>query len=185
MKTIKKIDDIRYKDFKKVQDIMLNIEKASTEDMLKAFKVLYDVSDEEAKNIKWEEVSIKIGNVLKIMSVDTPLVTKFESDGIVYGFVPKFDEISTGELIDLDNLLVDKNFEAIASILYRPIIKEDKAGKYEIEKYKGYDEKIFENAPINFYLGFINFFYKSYQSLKRHFLISMTNQQMKEKKTLV
>lgn len=172
MRKIKTINDIMYKDFKQVQDIMLNIDKAPTEDVVKAFKTIYHV--ENKKEYKWDVIVEKMNNVITILSNETPLITKFESDGIKYGFVPNFSEITTGELIDLDSLLVDKNFEGIASILYRPIIKESKDGKYEIAEYKGYDEKLFENAPINFYLGFIDFFFKSYRILKSHFLTSTT-----------
>lgn len=169
-KKIKVIEDIKYKDFKSVQDIMLDFDKATTEDIVKAFKAIYNIDD--ITGYKWEEISAKMNVVLLLMTTEYPLVTKFEVEGVRYGFIPNFSEITTGELIDLDNLLISNNFEGIASILYRPIIKEDKKGKYEVEPYKAYDEKIFENAPVNFYLGFINFFFKSYQILKNHFHIS-------------
>lgn len=172
MRKIKTINDIMYKDFKQVQDIMINIDKATTEEVVKAFKTIYHVED--TNKYKWDIIVAKMNNLVTILSNEIPLITKFESDGIKYGFVPNFSEITTGELIDLDSLLVDKNFEGIASILYRPIIKESKDGKYEIAEYKGYDEKLFENAPINFYLGFIDFFFKSYRILKSHFLTSTT-----------
>lgn len=174
MRKIKTINDIMYKDFKQVQDIMLNIDKATTDDLVTAFKVLYHVDD--ISDYKWEEISAKMNIVILLLGDENSfeLVTKFESEGIKYGFVPNFAEITTGELIDLDSLLVDKNFEGIASILYRPIIKESKDGKYEVSEYKGYDEKLFENASVNFYLGFINFFFKSYQILNSHFLTSTT-----------
>lgn len=167
MKKIKTINDIAYKDFKQVQDIMLDLDKATTEDVVKAFKVIYHVED--INDYKWEEITAKMNVLILLLSDEIELITKIESDGVKYGFIPNFSEITTGELIDLDSLLIDKNFEGIASILYRPIIKEDKKGKYEVAEYKGYDEKLFENAPINFYLGFINFFYKSYQILKNRF----------------
>lgn len=172
MKKIKTVNDIAYKDFKQVQDIMLNFDKATTEEVVTAFKVLYHVDD--ITDYKWEEISAKMRVVILLLADEFPLISKFESDGIVYGLIPNFSEISTGELIDLDNLLENQNFEGIASILYRPIIKEDKKkNKYEIEHYTGYNEKLFENAPINFYFGFINFFFKSYQILKSHFLTSI------------
>ena len=174
MKKIKTIEDIRYKDFKQVQDIMLNIDKATTEELVTAFKTLYHVDD--ITDYRWEEISAKLNLVISLLSTEFELVTKLESDGIKYGFVPNFSEITTGELIDLDSLLEQKNFEGIASILYRPIIKEDKKGRYLIEEYKGYDDTIFENAPINFYLGFINFFYKSYQILKNPSLTSINKE---------
>ena len=173
MRKIKTINDIRFKDFKKVQDIMLNFENATTEQIVEAFKTIYHVDD--ITDYKWEEISAKMSIVFILLGSQMELITKFESDGVKYGFVPKFDEITTGELIDLDSLLAEQNFEAIASILYRPIVSESKDGKYTIAPYKGYDATLFENAPINFYLGFINFFSKSYQILKNRFHISTDN----------
>lgn len=169
---INKVEDIKYKDFKEVESIMVNIDKASTEDITKVFKVFYKVSDEEIKKIRWEEIISKVNIVVLLISKEFELITKFESDGVKYGFIPNFSEITTGELIDLDNLLQDKNFEGIASILYRPIVKEDKNGKYEIEEYKGFNEETFSNAYLGFYLGFINFFFKSYQILRNSSLTS-------------
>lgn len=168
MKKIKDINDIKYATFKKADVYLKDIDNISTENVIKVVSLIYE-AEEDLTKVPYEKVHTLFVKFLETMSCETTLITKFESDGVKYGFIPNFSEISTGELIDLDTLLIDKNFEGIASILYRPIIKEDKDGKYTIEEYKGYDENLFKEASVRFYLGFIDFFYKSYQILKGSF----------------
>lgn len=60
-----------------------------------------------------------------------------EIDGIDYGFIPDFDELSLGEFVDLDNYLQDSyhNLSKIFAVLYRPI-KDRKGEQYIIEDYE-------------------------------------------------
>ena len=167
MKKLKTIDDITYKSFKKAEPYLKDVENISTNDMTKVVSLIYEVEETYLKERHLAFTTTHFNLFLTLMGSPTELVIKLESDGVKYGFIPNFSEITTGELIDLDNLLIDKNFEGIASILYRPIINESKAGKYEVAPYSGFDEKLFENASIRFYLGFIDFFFKSYQILNK------------------
>ncbi|CAB4153663.1 hypothetical protein UFOVP639_19 [uncultured Caudovirales phage] len=78
-----------------------------------------------------------------------PLVNRFEFDGKEWGFMPNLQKITTNEFIDLEQYIKDgKQLHRIASILYRPIVKQnilkdaintiffDKE-LYAIEKYEG------------------------------------------------
>lgn len=59
-----------------------------------------------------------------------------EIDGIEYGFIPNWDELSLGEFVDLDNYLQDgfNNLDKVFAVLYRPIVL--RAGiKYTIVDY--------------------------------------------------
>jgi hypothetical protein len=59
-----------------------------------------------------------------------------EIDGIEYGFIPNWDELSLGEFVDLDNYLQDgfNNLDKVFAVLYRPVLKRDGV-KYIIEDY--------------------------------------------------
>ena len=37
----------------------------------------------------------------------TPLINTFVMDGVEYGFIPKLDDITLGEYIDIDNNIKD------------------------------------------------------------------------------
>ena len=59
-----------------------------------------------------------------------------EIDGVEYGMIPDFNDLTLGEFVDLDNYLQDSwnNLVKIFAVLYRPIV-ERKGDKYIIEDY--------------------------------------------------
>ena len=69
------------------------------------------------------------------------LIDRFKLDGVEYGYLPSYKEISFGEFVDLDTLLTKKPEEImdylhiITAMMYRPIISEKKKHDYKIEKY--------------------------------------------------
>jgi len=82
------------------------------------------------------------GELLKIIPTREPeFADKFTLDGIDYGFIPSWKNISFGEFADLDTLMTKKpedmlNYlHIITAILYRPITKNKGKHKFEIEEY--------------------------------------------------
>jgi hypothetical protein len=69
------------------------------------------------------------------------LIDRFELDGVQYGYLPSYKEISFGEFADLDTLLTKKpeeiieNMHIIAAIMYRPIVNEKSKHNFKIQKY--------------------------------------------------
>lgn len=88
-----------------------------------------------------------------------------EIDGVEYGIIPNFEDLTLGEFADLDNYLQDSwnNLDKIFAVLYRPIV-ERKGDKYIIEDYTLKDIKdrreIFsDKLSIDTALGAMVFFY--------------------------
>jgi hypothetical protein len=117
------------------------------------------------------------------------LIDRFELDGVEYGYLPSYKEITYGEFVDLDTLLTKKPEEImnylhiIAAIMYRPIVSQKlkhdfKIEKYDVPKMQERAELFKKKLDIKFVLGgqffFINFgkIYSSYtpQSLKMRIL---------------
>ena len=78
-------------------------------------------------------------NQLKELTSTVPnkeLTRVIEIDGVEYGFIPNWDELSLGEFVDLDNYLQDgfNNLDKVFAVLYRPVVKRDGI-KYTIEDY--------------------------------------------------
>ena len=78
-------------------------------------------------------------NQLKELTSTVPnkeLTRVIEIDGVEYGFIPNWDELSLGEFVDLDNYLQDgfNNLDKVFAVLYRPVLKRDGI-KYIIEDY--------------------------------------------------
>lgn len=97
---------------------------------------------------------------------------RFTLDGVEYGYLPSYKEITFGEFADLDTLLTKKPEEVmdylhiIAAIMYRPIVSQKSKHNFKIEKYTQETmndrAELFKNKlDVRFALGgqffFINF----------------------------
>lgn len=80
------------------------------------------------------------------------LIDQFELDGVRYGYLPSYKEISFGEFVDLDTLLTKKpeevidNLHIITAIMYRPIISQKSKHNYKIESYN--QDNLLERADL-------------------------------------
>lgn len=90
---------------------------------------------------------------------------RFVYKGVHYGFIPKLDNLSTAEYIDLEMYMAKpETFYKAMSILYRPVVKykrnwfKRKEPFYDIAPYTGTNET-FKDAPSEYYLGACAFFF--------------------------
>jgi hypothetical protein len=119
-----------------------------------------------------------IVNILTDMLNDTPkLVTQFKMKGKQYGFIPKLEDMSFGEYIDLDTFMGDwDNMHRAMNVLYRPIT--DQYGdKYAIEEYQVDSVEQMKGMPMNAVLGSILFFYNLGMDLSRTMLNSLESKE--------
>ena len=87
------------------------------------------------------------------------LVKEFKLNGKTYGFIPKLEDMSFGEYIDLDTYIGDMdNIHRAMNVLYRPI-KQKYQDKYLIEDYTGDDPEKMKQMPMDAVLSSILFFY--------------------------
>ena len=117
---------------------------------------LKDIATIRVSSIK--KVLDKINNVF---SQKTKFIPSFNLKGKEYGFIPKLDDITLGEYIDLDENFSDwKNMHKAMAVLYRPVTFRRK-DKYLIEEYNG-DEaaETMKAMPLDIVLGAMVFFYR-------------------------
>ena len=99
-----------------------------------------------------------------------PLVREFKMGGVSYGFIPKVEDMSFGEYIDLDTFIGDyENLHRAMNVLYRPIKLKDKE-KYLIEDYDSKDPDIMKDMPMDAVLSSILFFYNLGMDLSKAML---------------
>ena len=125
----------------------------------KMIEIFCGVKLSDTLKMKYADVD-GICNILVDMFNEKPqLVTKFKMKGVEYGFVPKLDDISLGEYIDLDAFLGDwENMHRAMAVLYRPI--ESKYGdKYSIKDYEAGDGEVMKDMPLEAVISSIIFFY--------------------------
>jgi hypothetical protein len=96
---------------------------------------------------------------------------KFELNGVWYGFIPSWKELSFAEWVDLDTLMSKKPEEILdyihilTSIMYRPIEGDHTTNKFKIEKYdvekmKVRSELFQKELDIKYFIGAQFFFIK-------------------------
>ena len=125
----------------------------------KMIEIFCGVKLSDTLKMKYADVD-GICNILVDMFNEKPqLVTKFKMKGVEYGFIPKLDDISLGEYIDLDAFLGDwENMHRAMAVLYRPI--ESKYGdKYSIVDYEAGDGEVMKDMPLDAVISSIIFFY--------------------------
>lgn len=89
-----------------------------------------------------------------------------ELAGTKYGIIPDWKRMTTGEWIDLENLLKDfwQNAPKIMSILYRPLTFQV-GKKYDIEPYTSReDTEAFDTMPADIVSGALLFFWSTAMS---------------------
>jgi hypothetical protein len=98
---------------------------------------------EDVLECNYQEVNYIASYIMNLIPVDKniPLVDRFELDGVKYGFLPNWRDLTFAEFIDLDTISTKKTNELLdllhilAAIMYRPITEEVTHHNFKIEKY--------------------------------------------------
>jgi hypothetical protein len=104
----------------------------------------------------------KVSSILMNAFNERPSLTqRFKMDGKEFGFIPSIEEITVGELNDVDQYISDwSQMHRAMSVLFRPVVATF-GNRYEIEKYEGsekYAEKMKE-MPLDVTIGAMLFFW--------------------------
>ena len=89
--------------------------------------------------IKATDIDNITNTINNLFKEEPKFIDRFKYNGVEFGFIPKLDEITFGEYVDLDNYLSEWSLMHKAMcVLYRPISFTRK-DKYLIEDYEGAD----------------------------------------------
>ena len=125
----------------------------------KMIEIFCNLDSNAVRNIKLSDAD-KIVNVLNLMFEEKPkLINTFKLGKVEYGFIPKLEDISLGEYVDLDTYMGDwDNMHIAMNVLYRPITEKIK-DKYLIEDYNTESKDKLDEIPLDVVLGSVFFFY--------------------------
>lgn len=145
----------QYQRFLKIQETNKD-EKFLSSKMLEIF---CGVKLSDTLKMRFADVDAICEMLVDMLNQKPKLVQKFKLRGVEYGFIPKLDDISLGEYIDLDTFLGDwENMHRAMAVLYRPI--ETKfSDKYSIKEYEATDGEHLKDMPLDAVIGSILFFY--------------------------
>jgi hypothetical protein len=126
----------------------------------KMVEIFCNIDLKDIAKIKYTYVNNIVSEINKMFDVKTSLIPIFKMGGIDYGFMPKLDDITLGEYIDLDNTLGDwETMHKAMSVLYRPV-KFQKGHRYQIEDYTGMENaERMKNIPLDVVMGSLVFFW--------------------------
>lgn len=173
---------IPLRDYQKYMDIVKQNEDSEESNFinLKAIEIFCNTDLKEAYSIPFKSFSGIIKHLSVILSEKTPLIRTFtltDPTGfeIEFGFIPKLDDISMGEFVDLESTLGDwKQMHKAMAVLYRPVTFKQ-GDVYLVEDYEGSDKyaKNMKDAPLNVALGAMLFFYDLGIDLLKHTMTSL------------
>ena len=140
---------------------------------LKMLEVFCNVPYKDTLNYKYRDVFNVVAIINDVLSAQEDHVLRFKIGDTEFGFIPKLDDMSFGEFIDLENNIT--NWETIhkaMSVLYRPIT-EKYGDRYRIEDYKGEYSEIMKEMPLDAAFGALVFFWNLgrdlHQGIQRYF----------------
>ena len=95
--------------------------QGSTFLLQKQIEIFCNVNLRDLATIKYRDIETITNHLNDIFdNSNTDLVERFKLGGVEYGFIPKLEDITLGEYIDLDNYLGDwDKMHKAMSVLYR------------------------------------------------------------------
>lgn len=143
----------------------------------------------DAENHKIKFLSSEIFKMIPVPPYK--LIDRFELNGIHYGYIPSYKEMSFAEFADLDTMVTKKPeeiidyYHIITAIMYRPIISEKSEHNFKIEKYNSDTmieraELFKEKLDIKYSLGGIFFFIKFVNNSSSYIHLSLKQKMQRE-----
>ena len=178
------------------QDYLKVLDRWDKEDevylQIKILQIFCGLSPEFVKDLPLHSFESTIHHITGLFKNETPLISKFtmngkNSDGddtsVEFGFIPKLDEISFGEFIDLDKYLQGwGDMHKAMAVLFRPVCHKKKQ-YYLIDKYEGSSRysSVMRDMPLDVALGATVFFYRLGTKLQSYTLDYLEEEIMKNK----
>jgi|TARA_R100001463_G_scaffold3647_4_gene14593 hypothetical protein len=154
----------------------------------KMIEIFCNIELKQVLNIKYNSI-VKITNHLNKLFEQKPEFTPtFKRQNLEFGFIPKLDDMTFGEFVDLDTTIADwENIHKAMGVLYRPVTL-SKNKKYQIESYESFDKYDMQKMPLDVVLGALFFFWNLSKELTIHipnfFREELQNLTSQQKQTL-
>lgn len=138
----------------------------TTEDPMERVRLVAGLSQDQVRQIPFGEIQTASEHLENMpeTSRHLPVLTLA---GKTYGFIPDWDEFSTGEWIDLEYMQRDfwPNAHRIMALLYRPIELQF-GDRYTIKKYTAREDSTpFKAMPADLFSGAMLFFWNTQREL--------------------
>ena len=126
----------------------------------KTIEIFCNIELKDVARIRIAEVSEILKHINELLQHKPKLTTTFKLGVYEFGFIPKLEDLTAGEYIDIENYLGDtQTLHKAMAVLFRPI--KNKVNKlYTIEDYESSDKysEVLKYMPLDVALGCMLFF---------------------------
>ncbi len=142
--------------------------------------IFLDIPQDSIKKMQISSLMEISNHITLALAEETKLIPVFKMGDTEFGFIPKLDEMTFGEYIDLDTFVTDwASMHKAMAVLYRPIKTRD-GKKYTIQEYKGdLFHEAMKEMPLSVAMGSLLFFYR----LENDLLKTLATYSAEEEKT--
>lgn len=159
---------------KRYQDFQQLIKTSNDEEfvMHKTLEIFCDIQLRDAFKIKATDVVEIVDGLARIFDQKAEFQTTFKIGDVEFGFIPKLEDMSWGEYMDLEKYIMDwSTYHRAMAVMYRPITRK-KGDMYEIAEYNGTEiyAEAMRFAPLDVVQSASVFFYNLGNELSRAFL---------------
>ena len=171
---------IRDRPLSRYQSFVKTKEASNDEEFIaqKMIQIFCGIDLSEVGKIKMKDLNGLISHFTKVFSEKPKLVRHFKIKNIEFGFIPKLDEITFGEYVDLEHNLQNwETYHKAMAVMYRPI-KEKNQDKYSIVDYEPNEDMqdLMRFAPFDVAISASVFFWTLGSELLTHTLSYLQNE---------
>ena len=154
------LNEITLEQYQRFEKLIANNEPSEFVNQ-KTIEIFCNIDLKDVARIRIADVTDILNHLNTLLQTKPKLTNTFKLGGYEFGFIPKLEDITAGEFIDLEtNLSSTETLHKAMSILYRPITNKTKH-YYNIEKYESSDKysEVLKYMPLDIALGSMLFFY--------------------------
>lgn len=143
----------------------------------KMIEIFCGVTLKQVMLIKAKDIESIVVQISKLFNQkENKFIDRFKYQDKDFGFIPKLDDMTFGEYVDLDTYLADwQLMHKAMSVLYRPITFKKK-NQYLIEEYETADKYNMKQMTLDVVFGSMVFFWKLKNELQSRILNYLANQ---------
>jgi hypothetical protein len=127
----------------------------------KTIEIFCDIELKDVARIRIADIDSLLVHLNTLLQAKPKLTRTFKLGVYEFGFIPKLEDITSGEFIDLENYLSDtETLHKAMAVLFRPI-KSKVKDLYIIEEYEAADKysEVLKYMPLDIALGSMLFFW--------------------------
>jgi len=125
----------------------------------KMIEIFCNIPLKNVLQIKATDINTIANSINNLFKEEPKFIDRFNHNGLEFGFIPKLDDMSFGEYIDLDTYLPEwQSMHKAINVLYRPVTVTRK-DKYLIEDYENSNKYDMKKVKLDIVFSSIVFFY--------------------------